>query len=94
MTAIVDIQLGHLQGLLEGRKITLQVDAAAKEWLGNAGYDPIYGARPLKRVIQRALQNPLAELILQGRVVDGETVPVSVEGDQVIIGGERVDVAA
>ena len=94
MTAIVDIQLGHLQGLLDGRKITLQVDDAAKEWLGNSGYDPIYGARPLKRVIQRALQNPLAELILQGRVVDGETVPVSVEGDQVIIGGERVDVAA
>ncbi|MEO1224668.1 MAG: ATP-dependent chaperone ClpB [Pseudomonadota bacterium] len=94
MTAIVDIQLGHLQGLLDGRKITLQVDDAAKEWLGNSGYDPIYGARPLKRVIQRALQNPLAELILQGRVVDGETVPVSIEGDQVIIGGERVDVAA
>ena len=61
MAAIVDIQLGRLRRLLEDRKITLELDDAAREWLAEAGYDPVYGARPLKRVIQRSLQDQLAE---------------------------------
>ena len=66
MLGIVDIQLRHLQKLLNERKITLDIDAEAKKWLANAGYDPVDGARQLKRVIQRELQNPLAERILAG----------------------------
>ncbi|MCB9959178.1 MAG: ATP-dependent chaperone ClpB [Rhodospirillaceae bacterium] len=77
MTAIVDIQLGHLRGLLADRKVDLKVDEGAKAWLADQGYDPVYGARPLKRVIQRELQNPLATRILQGQVADGDTVSVS-----------------
>ena len=66
MAAIVDIQLGRLRKLLEERKIRLKLDEAAQEWLAEAGYDPVYGARPLKRVIQRNLQDRLAELLLEG----------------------------
>lgn len=66
MTKIVDIQIRRLQKLLEDRKIVLSLDDLAHAWLANEGYDPVYGARPLKRVIQRSLQNPLAELLLQG----------------------------
>ncbi|MBV8651705.1 MAG: ATP-dependent chaperone ClpB [Alphaproteobacteria bacterium] len=76
MTGIVDIQLARLGKLLADRKITLDVDASALKWLAQAGYDPVYGARPLKRVIQRELQNPLAEQILQGRIADGQVVHV------------------
>ena len=87
MAGIVDIQLRHLQKLLADRKITLAVDDKARAWLANAGYDPVYGARPLKRVIQRQLQNPLAELILAGRIDDGEAVDVtSGEGGLAIAG--------
>src|SRR6266436_1034913 len=78
MTDIVDIQLKRLARLLVDRKIALDIDQAAKVWLAKTGYDPVYGARPLKRVIQRALQNPLAEQILQGRIADGQTVHVGV----------------
>jgi ATP-dependent Clp protease ATP-binding subunit ClpB len=81
MKGIVDIQLRRLQKLLVDRKITLDVDDKAKEWLGEVGYDPVYGARPLKRVIQRELQNALAEMILAGRIADGETVHVTTSGD-------------
>ena len=77
MTGIVDIQLGHLRRLLAERKIGLDVDAAAKRWLANEGYSPVYGARPLKRLIQRELQNPLAERILRGEIRDGDTVRVT-----------------
>ncbi|MEN8195126.1 MAG: ATP-dependent chaperone ClpB, partial [Pseudomonadota bacterium] len=77
MTGIVEIQLGRLQALLADRKIALALDDAAKAWLGDAGYDPVYGARPLKRVIQNALQNTLAQMILEGAIADGETVNVS-----------------
>ncbi|WP_417518979.1 ATP-dependent chaperone ClpB [Minwuia sp.] len=77
MGGIVDIQLGHLEKLLSDRKITLEMDDAAKLWLADQGYDPAYGARPLKRVIQRRLQNPLAEAILSGEIMDGETVRIS-----------------
>jgi ATP-dependent Clp protease ATP-binding subunit ClpB len=76
MGAIVDIQIKRLQKLLEDRKITLELDADARQWLADKGYDPAYGARPLKRVIQKHVQDPLAELILAGEIKDGETVPV------------------
>jgi ATP-dependent Clp protease ATP-binding subunit ClpB len=78
MSYIVDIQLRRLSKLLEDRKITINLDPAAREWLADKGYDPAYGARPLKRTIQKAVQDPLAELILSGKVKDGETVNVSV----------------
>ena len=68
MAGIVEIQLKRLQQLLDERKIRLEADPEAKAWLANAGYDPVYGARPLKRVIQRELQNPLAERILAGEI--------------------------
>ena len=87
MAGIVDIQLERLHAMLADRKITLDVDAAAKAWLGEQGYDPVYGARPLKRVIQRGLQNPLATLILEGKVADGETVNVSAGKDGLVING-------
>jgi ATP-dependent Clp protease ATP-binding subunit ClpB len=77
MDAIVDIQIGRLQKLLEGRKIAIKLDDAARRWLGDAGYDPVYGARPLKRVIQKSLQDPLADEILKGEIGDGTTVLVS-----------------
>ena len=77
MTDIVEIQLGRLRKLLADRKIELEFDSKALQWLANRGYDPVYGARPLKRVIQRSLQNPLATLILEGRIKDGDTVEVT-----------------
>ena len=77
MVGIVDIQLRQLQKLLDERKITLAIEPEAKNWLANTGYDPVYGARPLKRVIQRELQNPLAEKILAGDIRDGDTVRVA-----------------
>ncbi|MBT5665263.1 MAG: ATP-dependent chaperone ClpB [Rhodospirillaceae bacterium] len=94
MTGIVDIQLGRLQKLLDDRKIVLEPDSAAKAWLGDAGYDPAYGARPLKRVIQRALQNPIASLILEGRIADGDSVPVSAGDDGLIVNGELIEAEA
>ena len=81
MKGIVTIQLRRLQKLLTDRKITLVLDDKARDWLAEIGYDPVYGARPLKRVIQRQLQNPLAEMILAGRVSDGETVNVTTSGE-------------
>jgi ATP-dependent Clp protease ATP-binding subunit ClpB len=76
MGAIVDIQMKRLQRLLEDRKIALELEPEAREWLSQKGYDPAYGARPLKRVIQKHVQDPLAEAILAGDIKDGETVPV------------------
>jgi ATP-dependent Clp protease ATP-binding subunit ClpB len=77
MTRIVDIQMMRLQKLLEDRKITIALDASAREWLADKGWDPAYGARPLKRAIQKAVQDPLAEMILAGSIKDGEKVAVS-----------------
>ncbi|MEE9301660.1 MAG: ATP-dependent chaperone ClpB [Alphaproteobacteria bacterium] len=95
MDRIVDIQVGRLERLLADRKIPLDLDARAREWLANAGYDPVYGARPLKRVIQRSLQNPLAELMLEGKILDGETISISAnEGGLLINGMESKDIAA
>ncbi|HMK68857.1 MAG TPA: AAA family ATPase, partial [Stellaceae bacterium] len=88
MTGIVEIQLRHLQKLLADRKITLKLEASAKRWLAEQGYDPVYGARPLKRVIQRELQNPLAGLILEGRIVDGEAVTIAAGEGGLAIGGK------
>jgi ATP-dependent Clp protease ATP-binding subunit ClpB len=87
MGDIVDIQLERLRKLLEARKLTLDVDAQARSWLANEGYDPVYGARPLKRVIQRSLQNPLAQLILEGEVHDGDTVKVTVRDGELSVAG-------
>ncbi|ULB11033.1 ATP-dependent chaperone ClpB [Cereibacter azotoformans] len=86
MGHIVEIQLGLLEKRLANRKVTLELDAAAKQWLADEGYDPVYGARPLKRVIQRHLQDPLAEMILAGDVLDGSVVKVSAGVDGLIIG--------
>ncbi|MFW2544113.1 ATP-dependent chaperone ClpB [Primorskyibacter sp. 2E107] len=86
MDGIVDIQMARLLKRLAARKIRLELDASAHEWLANEGYDPVFGARPLKRVIQRALQNPLAEMLLSGDVKDGDVVPVSAGADGLIIG--------
>ncbi len=86
MDGIVDIQMARLQKRLAARKIELALDDGAKEWLANEGYDPVFGARPLKRVIQRALQNPLAEALLAGEIKDGETVPVTAGAEGLIIG--------
>ena len=94
MKRIVDIQLQHLERLLAERKIRLEVDDDAKAWLANTGYDPVYGARPLKRVIQRQLQNPLARMLLAGEIKDGEMVHVSVQDGQLIINGTRLAQAA
>jgi ATP-dependent Clp protease ATP-binding subunit ClpB len=86
MTGIVTIQLERLRHLLADRKIALDLDVKANEWLANAGYDPVYGARPLKRVIQRELQNPLAQQILEGRIPDDATVHVTASPLGLVIG--------
>jgi ATP-dependent Clp protease ATP-binding subunit ClpB len=80
MGPIVDIQVARLGKLLEDRKIRLELTDAARAWLGRVGYDPVYGARPLKRAIQKYLQDPLADKILAGEVRNGQTVRVD-EGD-------------
>jgi len=90
MTDIVEVQLRKLEKLLADRKIELKFDNKALQWLANRGYDPVYGARPLKRVIQRSLQNPLATQLLEGRIHDGDTVEVGVEKGELTVGGERV----
>jgi ATP-dependent Clp protease ATP-binding subunit ClpB len=90
MGAIVDIQIARLQKLLDERKITLSLDPEARGWLAEKGYDPAYGARPLKRVIQKHVQDPLAELILAGEIHDGEPVPVRLGPMGLMIGDVTV----
>jgi ATP-dependent Clp protease ATP-binding subunit ClpB len=94
MGKIVDIQMSRLQKLVDDRKITIELDDAARTWLANRGYDPAYGARPLKRVIQKQVQDPLAEQILAGGVKDGDTVKVSVRDGAITINGWPVKAAA
>ncbi|WP_158808842.1 ATP-dependent chaperone ClpB [Beijerinckia sp. L45] len=94
MGAIVDIQLSRLARLLEDRKITLDLSPAARTWLAEKGYDPAYGARPLKRVIQKAVQDPLAEKILAGEALDGTEITIGVGPDGLIIGDLREPVLA
>jgi ATP-dependent Clp protease ATP-binding subunit ClpB len=93
MGRIVEIQFNRLQKLLEDRKITLTLDAAARDWLATKGWDPAYGARPLKRVIQRYLQDPLSEMILAGEVQDGDRVVISVEGNVLTFNGKAPQTA-
>ncbi|WP_085910137.1 ATP-dependent chaperone ClpB [Kiloniella majae] len=92
MSSIVDIQFGRLQKLLADRDIKAKLDNDAIEWLAEKGYDPVYGARPLKRVIQRELQNPLASLLLEGTIHDGEQLNVSTEDDVLTINGRKLAV--
>jgi ATP-dependent Clp protease ATP-binding subunit ClpB len=88
MGRIVEIQFARLSRLLEDRKITLTLDAAARDWLAAKGWDPAYGARPLKRVMQRSLQDPLAEMILAGDIRDGDRVVISTEGNVLTFNGK------
>jgi ATP-dependent Clp protease ATP-binding subunit ClpB len=90
MGAIVDIQMRRLQKLLDERKITVELDQTARGWLAEKGYDPAYGARPLKRVIQKHVQDPLAEMILAGEVHDGETLPIRLGAGGLMIGDVTV----
>jgi ATP-dependent Clp protease ATP-binding subunit ClpB len=94
MTDIVRIQLDRLRAMLAERKLSLDLDAAAEDWLADKGYDPVYGARPLKRVIQRELQNPLAGMILAGKIADGEEIRVAAGEGGLVINGELVETQA
>ncbi len=94
MGRIVDIQMGRLQKLLADRKITIVLDDAGRTWLANSGYDPAYGARPLKRVIQKNVQDALAERLLAGDVKDGDTVRLGVKDGQIEIRTEAAAKAA
>ncbi len=94
MSRIVDIQMARLGKLLADRKIEITLDDTARTWLANQGYDPAYGARPLKRVIQRNVQDPLAEAILAGTVKDGEPVHLTVSGGKLAINGREVQARA
>jgi ATP-dependent Clp protease ATP-binding subunit ClpB len=93
MDGIVTIQLRRLEARMAQRKITLDLDEGARKWLADEGYDPVFGARPLKRAIQRALQDPLAEMLLAGDVKDGETVTVTAGAEGLIV-GEKVSRSA
>lgn len=90
MGAIVDIQLGRLATLLEDRRMTIDLDQAARDWLANKGFDPAYGARPLKRVIQKEVQDPLARLLLEGSIKDGDEIRVTAEAGVLVINGVAV----
>jgi ATP-dependent Clp protease ATP-binding subunit ClpB len=91
MDTIVDIQVARLAKLLADRKIEIVLDAKARDWLAATGYDPVYGARPLKRVIQRRLQDPLAQLILEGTIGDGAKIKVSAGKNGLVIDGKTFD---
>ncbi len=89
MSGIVEIQLHRLEARLAARKIILDLDDTAKAWLADEGYDPVFGARPLKRVIQRQLQDPLSEMLLAGEILDGSVIRVTAGSEGLII-GDRV----
>ena len=93
MDGIVDIQLRRLEKLLAERQITLEMNESAKAWIADKGFDPAYGARPLKRVIQQYLQNALAGLILEGRVRDGDAVTVTAGEGGLVINGIKAEAA-
>ncbi len=94
MGRIVDIQINRLRKLLADRKLELVLDPSAREWLADKGWDPAYGARPLKRAIQNAVQDPLAELILAGKIKDGETIAVSTGPHGLVFDGAARPAAA
>ena len=85
MAAIVDIQIGRLMGWLKDRNITINLTDAARTWLAEKGYDPAFGARPLKRVIQKSVQDALARAVLAGSINDGDTVNVAVKDDEITV---------
>ena len=93
MSGIVEIQAARLKTLLADRNIELKLDQAAVEWLAETGYDPVYGARPLKRVIQRHLQNPLAEMILEGAIADDQTVQVTANEQGLVVADRLIEAA-
>jgi ATP-dependent Clp protease ATP-binding subunit ClpB len=93
MGRIVEIQFARLTKLLEDRKITLTLDGQARDWLAEKGWDPAYGARPLKRVIQRSVQDPLAEMILAGEVADGDAVKIATKGNVLTFNGKPAQTA-
>jgi ATP-dependent Clp protease ATP-binding subunit ClpB len=84
---IVGVQLKRLEKILADRRITISLDDKSMHWLAERGYDPVYGARPLKRAIQKELQDPLARMILEGRIKDGDDVKVTVEGGSLALNG-------
>jgi ATP-dependent Clp protease ATP-binding subunit ClpB len=88
LVAIVDIQLAQLQKRLSQRRLQLEVSLRAKKWLAERGFDPVYGARPLRRLVQQAIGDQLAKMLLSGEVHDGDTVPVNVspDGDSLVLG--------
>jgi ATP-dependent Clp protease ATP-binding subunit ClpB len=94
MGRIVDIQMARLGKLLEERKITVQLEPKAREWLADKGWDPAYGARPLKRVIQKSVQDPTAEMLLAGQIKDGETVKISAGKQGLTFNGAAVSAEA
>ena len=94
MARIVEIQIQRLTQRLSDRNIVLDLDEKAAAWLAEHGYDPIYGARPLKRVIQRYLENPLATSVLEGKIADGSTVKISAGEDGIVIDGRKIRVNA
>jgi ATP-dependent Clp protease ATP-binding subunit ClpB len=94
MARIVDIQIGRLQRLLTDRKIVITLEPSAREWLAEKGYDPVYGARPLKRVIQNSIQDPLAERILSGHIKDGDRLVISATKRGLAFNGEVISQAA
>jgi ATP-dependent Clp protease ATP-binding subunit ClpB len=85
LAVIVGIQLNRLRARLVERRLSLEVTPAAEEWVAKTGYDPDYGARPLRRVLQRSIEDPLALALLEGRYHDGQTVTVDVEGDGLVL---------
>ena len=89
---IVGVQLKRLEKILSDRRMTISVDDEAMQWLSTRGYDPVYGARPLKRVIQKELQDPLARRILEGRIKDGDAITVTVDGGALSLNGVPADV--
>jgi ATP-dependent Clp protease ATP-binding subunit ClpB len=93
MGTIVKLQLQRLETLLKDRNILLDADNRAIDWLAEKGFDPSYGARPLKRAIQRELQNPLASMILSGDIMNGQTVLVSAGHDGIVIGNIAANAA-
>jgi ATP-dependent Clp protease ATP-binding subunit ClpB len=90
MGSIVKIQLARVEKLLADRRMAIALDAEAENWLGERGYEPVYGARPLKRVIQKELIDPIARLLLEGSLQDGDVLQVGVEGDALKIGKAKV----
>jgi ATP-dependent Clp protease ATP-binding subunit ClpB len=93
MTTIVDIQMARLAKLVEDRKITIALEPSAREWLAQKGWDPAYGARPLKRVIQKSVQDPLAELMLSGRIKDGDKIVISAGKQGLTFNGQLAEAA-